>query len=104
MTIEEADILANQLLEDMVKIKTDIEHTELILDSLKIKYKNTQKEYSEIYGLTTEAKEFELEKKDKQRLAWEIDKVLFLERQQIKQLKQMINKDDSDLIIDSIDL
>ena len=83
----DADIIANKLLENMVKIKTDIEHFELILESLKIKYKNTQKEYSKIYGLTTEAKEIELDKKEKQRLAWEIDKALFLERQQSKQLK-----------------
>lgn len=83
----DADVIANKLLEDMVKIKTDMEHFEIILESLKIKYKNTQKEYSKIYGLTTEAKEIELERKEKQRRAWEIDTALFLERQQIKQLK-----------------
>ena len=87
LTLNDADIIANKLLENMVKIRTDIEHFELILESLKIKYKNTQKEYSKIYGLTTEAKEIELEKKEKQRRAWEIDTALFLERQQNKQLK-----------------
>ena len=83
----DADVIANKLLEDMVKIKKDMEHFEIILESLKIKYKDTQKEYSKIYGLTTEAKEIELEKKEKQRRAWEIDTALFLERQQNKQLK-----------------
>ncbi len=104
--VESADLLANQLLEEMVKIKTDIEHFELILDSLKIKYKNTQKEYSKIYGSTTMAKEVEFERKEKQRLAWELDKALFLERQQEKhQIKQSIyQQKDVDLIIESIDL
>ena len=86
----DADVIANKLLEDMVKIKTDMEHFEIILESLKIKYKDTQKEYSKIYGLTTEAKEFELEKKEKQRRAWEIDTALFLERQQNKLLKSLV--------------
>ncbi len=106
----DADVIANKLLEDMVKIKTDMEHFEIILESLKIKYKDTQKEYSKIYGLTTEAKEIELEKKEKQRLAWEIDKALFLERQQNKQLnvavvasKNISKLDDQD-DTDSIDL
>ena len=83
----EADVIANKLLKDMVKIKTDIKHFEIILESLKIKYKDTQKEYSNIYALTTEAKKIELGKKEKQRLALEIDKALFLERQQNKLLK-----------------
>ncbi len=83
----DADVIANKLLEDMVKIKTDIEHFEIILKSLKIKYKYTQTEYSNIYVLTTEAKEIELDKKEKCRQAWEIDKALFLERQQNKQMK-----------------
>ena len=106
----EADVIANKLLKDMVKIKTDIKHFEIILESLKIKYKNTQKEYSNIYALTTEAKEIELEKKEKQRIALEIDKALFLERQQNKQLKvaalaasKNIGKFDHD-DADSIDL
>jgi len=106
--VESADVIAFQLLEDMVKIKTDIEKFEFILNSLKIKYKNTQNEYSKIYGSTTAAKEFELERKDKQRLAQELDKALFLERQQERQqnqIKQTIyQKDDCDLIIESIDL
>ena len=105
MNIESADVIAFQLLEDMVKIKIDIEKFELILNSLKMKYKNTQNEYSKIYGSTTAAKEFELERKEKQRLAWELDKALFLQRQQEKQIKQTIyQKDESDLIIESIDL
>lgn len=83
----DADVIANKLLKDMVKIKTDIKHFEIILESLKIKYKDTQKEYSNIYALTTEAKKIELGKKEKQRLALEIDKALFLERQQNKLLK-----------------
>jgi hypothetical protein len=87
LTLNDADVIANKLLEDMVKIKKDIEHFEIILEALKIKYKDNQKEYSKIYGLTTEAKEFELEKKEKQRIAWEIDTALFLERQQNKQSK-----------------
>jgi hypothetical protein len=99
----DADVIANKLLEDMVKIKTDMEHFEIILEALKIKYKDTQKEYSKIYGLTTEAKEIELERKEKQRRAWEIDKVLFLERQQNKQMKVNIGKFDQD-DNDSIDL
>lgn len=90
LTLNDADVIANKLLEDMVKIKTDMEHFEIILEALKIKYKDTQKEYSKIYGLTTEAKEIELGKKDKHRLAWEIDKALFLERQQNKQLKSSV--------------
>lgn len=90
LTLNDADVIANKLLEDMVKIKTDMGQFEIILESLKIKYKDTQKEYSKIYGLTTEAKEIELEKKEKQRLAWEIDKALFLERQQNKQLKNLV--------------
>ena len=103
--IESADLIAFQLLEDMVKIKIDIEKFELILNSLKMKYKNTQNEYSKIYGSTTAAKEFELERKEKQRLAQELDKALFLQRQQEKQIKQTIyQKDESDLIIESIDL
>lgn len=80
----DADVIANKLLKDMVKIKTDIKHFEIILESLKIKYKDTRKEYSNIYALTTEAKENELRKKEKQRIALEIDKALFLERQQNK--------------------
>ena len=100
MNIESADVIAFQLLEDMVKIKIDIEKFEFILNSLKLKYKNTQNDYSKIYGSTTVAKEFELERKEKQRLAWELDKALFLERQQEKQQeKQEIQpisiKDDS---------
>ena len=87
MNIEDVDILANHLLEDMIKIKIDIENAAIILESLKIKYKDTQKEYSNIYALTTEAKKIELGKKEKQRLALEIDKALFLERQQNKLLK-----------------
>lgn len=106
--IESPDLIAFQLLEDMVKIKIDIEKFEFILNSLKLKYKNTQNEYSKIYGSTTVAKEFELERKEKQRLAWELDKALFLERQQEKQQEkqqeiQPISIKD-DLIIDSIDL
>lgn len=66
----EADVIANKLLKDMVKIKTDIKHFEIILESLKIKYKDTQKEYSNIYALTTEAKKIELGKKEKQRLGF----------------------------------
>ena len=46
--------------------------------------------------------------KEKQRLAWELDKALFLERQQEKQqnqIKQSIyQQKDNDLIIESIDL
>ena len=59
----DADVIANKLLKDMVKIKTDIKHFEIILESLKIKYKDTQKEYSNIYALTTEEKKIELGKK-----------------------------------------
>jgi hypothetical protein len=103
----DADVIANKLLKDMVKIKTDIEHFEIILKSLKIKYKDTQTEYSNIYALTTEAKEIELEKKEKCRQAWEIDKALFLERQQNKLLK-VVDVDASKNIgnpdADSIDL
>ena len=104
MNIESADLIAFQLLEDMVKIKIDIEKFEFILNSLKMKYKNTQHKYSKIYGSTTAAKEFELEKKEKQRLAQELDKALFLERQKERQQNQPKQKDESDLIIESIDL
>ena len=97
----EADIIANKLLENMIKIKTDIEHFEIILEALKIKYKYTQKEYSKIYGLTTEAKEIEIEKKENQRIAWEIDKALFLERQQKMKIHLGIGKG---IFTDSIDL
>ena len=103
----DADVIANKLLKDMVKIKTDIKHFEIILESLKIKYKDTQTEYSNIYALTTDAKEIELGKKEKRRQAWEIDKVLFLERQQNKILK-IVDVDASKNIgnpdADSIDL
>lgn len=104
----DADVIANKLLKDMVKIKTDIKHFEIILESLKIKYKDTRKEYSNIYALTTEAKENELRKKEKQRIALEIDKALFLERQQNKILtfvdaSKNIGKFDLD-DADSIDL
>ena len=104
LTLNDADIIANKLLENMVKIRTDIEHFELILESLKIKYKNTQKEYSKIYGLTTEAKEIELEKKENQRLAWEIDKALFLERQQNKQLKVAVVASNKIVIPDTVSI
>ena len=83
LSLEVADILANSLLESMNLIKIDIE-------SLNKKYKNTEKEYLKIFEFTTEAKEIELGKKDKHRLAWEIDKALFLERQQNKQLKSSV--------------
>ena len=100
----DADVIANKLLEDMVKIKKDMEHFEIILESLKIKYKDTQKEYSKIYGLTTEAKEIELEKKENQRLAWEIDKALFLERQQNKQLKVAVVASNNIVIPDTVSI
>lgn len=84
MNIEDVDILANHLLEDMIKIKIDIENAAIILESLKIKYKTIQCEYSKIYKFTTDAKELELDKLDQIRSALEIDKLLFLERQQNK--------------------
>ena len=104
MNIESADVIAFQLLEDMVKIKIDIEKFEFILNSLKLKYKNTQNDYSKIYGSTTVAKEFELERKEKQRLAWELDKALFLERQQERQQEKQQEIQPISIKDDSIDL
>ena len=78
---ENIDLIAIQLLENMDQIKKDIENVELLLESLQIKYKNNQLEYSKIYGLTTVAKDIEIDKKEKQRVAWELDRFLFLERQ-----------------------
>jgi hypothetical protein len=84
MNVEDADILANHFLEDMIKIKIDIENAAIILESLKIKYKNILCEYSKIYKFTTDSKENELVKLDQLKSALEIDKLLFLERQQNK--------------------
>ena len=77
VSLEDADILANSLLESMNLIKIDIE-------SLNKKYKNTEKEYLKIFEFTTEAKEIELEKKEQLLSALELDKILFLERQKKK--------------------
>ena len=77
LSLEDADILANSLLESMNLIKIDIE-------SLNKKYKNTEKEYLKIFEFTTEAKEIELEKKEQLLSALELDKILFLERQKKK--------------------
>jgi hypothetical protein len=77
LSLENADILANSLLKSMNLIKIDIE-------SLNKKYKNTEKEYLDIFEFTTEAKEIELEKKELLLSALELDKVLFLERQKKK--------------------
>ena len=82
--MEDADILANSLLESMNLIKIDIEKVEFILESLNKKYKNTEKEYLKIFEFTTEAKEIELEKKEQLLSALELDKILFLERQKKK--------------------
>ena len=84
LSLEDADILANSLLDSMNLIKTDIEKVESILKSLNKKYKNTEKEYLKIFEFTTEAKEIELEKKEQLLSAVELDKVLFLERQKKK--------------------
>ena len=84
LSLEDADILANSLLESMNLIKIDIEKVEFILESLNKKYKNTEKEYLKIFEFTTEAKEIELEKKEQLLSALELDKILFLERQKKK--------------------
>ena len=84
LSLEDADILANSLLDSMNLIKTDIEKVESILKSLNKKYKNTEKEYLKIFEFTTEAKEIELEKKEQLLSALELDKILFLERQKKK--------------------
>lgn len=86
LSLEDADILANSLLESMNLIKIDIEKVEFILESLNKKYKNTEKEYLKIFEFTTEAKEIELVKKEQLLSALELDKVLFLERQKKKLL------------------
>jgi hypothetical protein len=84
LSLEDADILANSLLESMNLIKIDIEKVEFILQSLNKKYKNTEKEYLDIFEFTTEAKEIKLEKKELLLSALELDKILFLERQKKK--------------------
>ena len=48
--LESADLLANQLLEEMVKIKTDIEHFELILDLL-MKYQRDGVIHGQIFRI-----------------------------------------------------
>ena len=79
-----ADAIAEATLFEMVKYKKDIEYYELVIDALKIKYKNAEECYSKVYGQTTIAKKRENEKKQAQLIALQIDKELFLQRQKDK--------------------
>ena len=83
---------AQQKLEELYKIKQDITQSELLLGDLqlkigelRLKFEKSRLEYLQMYSV---AKELELEKKENNLKAIEIDKLLFLERQEKNKQKE----------------